>query len=84
MQFAFLGDLSEGIRLLAPLRTIAPLLLDAVQEISWGATDRGLLTGFGPAGTPIRRGDGESRSAGLQLGLAVASMAHRRAPVAGG
>jgi hypothetical protein len=84
VQFAFLGDLSEGIRLLAPLRTIAPLLLDAVREISWGATDRGLLTGFGPAGTPIRRGQGESGSSGLQRELAVASTAHRRAPVACG
>ena len=84
VRFAFLGDPSEGIRLLAPLRTIAPPLLDSMQEISWGATDRGLLTAFGPAGTPIRRRHGASGSSSLQRELAVASTAHRRAPVAGG
>jgi hypothetical protein len=84
VRFAFLGDPSEGIRLLAPLRTIAPPLLDSMQEISWGATDRGLLTAFGPASTPIRRGHGASGSPGLQRELAVASTPHRRAPVAGG
>ena len=53
VRFDFLGDPSEGARLLAPLRTVAPLLRETETEISWQALDRGVLPVREPTAAPL-------------------------------
>jgi len=85
VRFAFLGDRVEGSRLLAPLRSSAPLLLESVREIGWGTTNQGGLVGLGSFAQPSgRRGQDGSDRSGHHRELPVESRVHRRPPVACG
>ena len=56
IRFSFLGDPAEGSRLVAPLRSVAPLLHDTVRETSWEAMDPGSLPSRQPPTAPGGRG----------------------------